>query len=133
MCFAPQQRALFRHRMALESSKSGRTPCLFNMFTSKCASRHSGVDFFLTSQLPKLVRDRRFLALFTSTCASRHNGGHFFDITTSKSALRMVVCDTFDFKMCFAPQRRATFHVSSGPLPLIFSISWLLPSDFLHA
>ena len=33
---------------------------------------------FLTSQLPKVVRDRQFLTLLTSKCASRHNGVHFF-------------------------------------------------------
>ena len=33
---------------------------------------------FLTSQLPKVVRDRQFLTLLTSKCASRHNGGQFF-------------------------------------------------------
>ena len=82
----------------------------------------------------------------------------------------MVCFDTFYFKMCFAPQRRAIFHVSCGQLPrtrrfseptfrpsgatkhwkhtvfcdfptfsrtcifslLTFSISYLLPSDFLH-
>ena len=33
---------------------------------------------FLTSQLPKVVRDRQFLTLLTSKCASRHNGVQFF-------------------------------------------------------
>ena len=32
---------------------------------------------FLTSQLPKVVRDRQFLTLLTSKCASRHNGAQF--------------------------------------------------------
>ena len=33
---------------------------------------------FLTSQLPKVVRDRQFLTLLTSKCASRHDGAQFF-------------------------------------------------------
>ena len=33
---------------------------------------------FLTSQLPKVVRDRQFLTLLTSKCASRHNGVQLF-------------------------------------------------------
>ena len=33
---------------------------------------------FLTSQLPKVVRDRPFLTLLTSKCASRHNGAQIF-------------------------------------------------------
>ena len=64
---------------------------------------------FLTSQLPKVVRTPQFLTLLTSKCASRHNGVHFFDISTSKSGPRPPV-NTFDFDMCFAPQRRALFQ-----------------------
>ena len=65
---------------------------------------------FSTSQLPKVVRDRQFLALLTSKCASRHNGVHFFDISTSKSGPRPPVFNTFDLEMCFPPQRRALFR-----------------------
>ena len=71
---------------------------------------------FSTSQLPKVVRDRQFLTLLTSKCASRHNGVHFFDISTSKSGPRPPVFNTFDFETCFAPQRRAIFHLSCGQL-----------------
>ena len=65
---------------------------------------------FSTSEPPKVVRDRQFLTLLTSKCASRHNGVHFFDISTSKSAPRMVCFVHFHFEMCFAPQRRALFR-----------------------
>ena len=69
---------------------------------------------FSTSQLPKVVRSPGVLPLFTSKCASRHNGVHFFHISTSKSRPRPTCFDTFYFKMCFAPQRRALFrHVHS--------------------
>ena len=71
---------------------------------------------FSTSQLPKVVRDRQFLTLLTSKCASRHNGVHFFDISTSKSGPNLVWFAHFDLEMCFAPQRRAIFHRSSGQL-----------------
>ena len=57
-----------------------------------------------------------FFTLLTSKCASRHNSVHFFDIATSKSGRKLVCFVHFDFKMCFAPQRRAIFHVSSGQL-----------------
>ena len=60
MCFAPQRRALFRHRNF-----------------QKC--------IFSTSQLPKVVRQWCVLYILTSKCASRHNGVHFFDISPSKS------------------------------------------------
>ena len=49
------------------------------------------------------LRDAQFLTLLTSKCASRHNAVHFFDISTSKSAPRPPVFNTFDFEMCFAP------------------------------
>ena len=35
---------------------------------------------------------------------------HFFDISTSKSGLRLSVFYTFDLEMCFAPQWRALFR-----------------------
>ena len=70
-----------------ERPKVVRTPGVFNILTSKCASRHS-----------------------------RHNGMHFFDISTSKSRVELVCLAHFDLEMCFAPQRRAIFHLSSGQL-----------------
>ena len=71
---------------------------------------------FSTSQLPKVVRTWCALYILTSKCASRHNGVHFFDISTSKSGPSMVCFVHFDLQMCFAPQRRALFHLSSGQL-----------------
>ena len=65
---------------------------------------------FSTSQLPKVVRSWCVLYILTWKCASRHNGVHFFDIATSKSGPRPSVFNTFDFEMCFAPQRRALFR-----------------------
>ena len=69
---------------------------------------------------PKTFRgqgQRRKRTHLTSKCASRHNGVHFFHISTSKSRQRMVCLVHVYFKMCFAPQRRAIFHLSSGQLP----------------
>jgi hypothetical protein len=54
----------------------------------------------------------------TSKCASRHSGMHFFDISTSKSGPDMVCFVHFDLEMCFAPQWRATFHLSSDHMAL---------------
>ena len=66
---------------------------------------------FSTSQLPKVVRTWCVLYILTWKCASRHNGVHFFDIYTSKSAPTMVCFVHFDLEICFAPQRRAIFHL----------------------
>ena len=63
-----------------------------------------------TSEPPKVVRTPGVFNILTSKCASRHNGVHFFDISTSKSAPRPPVFNTFYFQMCFAPQRRALFR-----------------------
>ena len=64
-----------------------------------------------TSERPKCLRDPQFfLTLLTSKRASRHNAVHFFDISTSKSAPRPPVFNTFYFQMCFAPQSRALFR-----------------------
>ena len=43
MCFSPQRRTIFRH---LNFKKWSRTLSFFNIFTSECAFRHSGVQFF---------------------------------------------------------------------------------------
>ena len=95
------------------TSKKAQNPQFFTLLTSKCASRHNGVHFFntfSTSEPPKVARTWCALYILTSKCASRHNGVHFFDISTSKSGPRMVCFVHFDFKMCFAPQRRALFR-----------------------
>jgi len=63
-----------------------------------------------TSERPKVLRTHRFFALLTSKCASQHDGVHSFDIATSKSGPKLVRFVHFDFKMCFAPQRRALFR-----------------------
>ena len=71
-----------------------------------------------TSERQKVVRACGVFIIFTSKCASRHNGLHFFDISTSKSGPNLVCFVHFDFEMCFAPQQRAIFHLSSGQLAL---------------
>ena len=143
MCFAPQRRSLFRHLNCQKWSGAG-VFCTFwlgNVLraTTACTFRHlnfqkwsdAGVfcTFWLqnmlrattacpfsTSQLPKVVRTWCVLCIFTSKCASRHNGVRFFNISTAKSGPDLVCFVHFHFEMCFAPQRRAIFHLSSGQL-----------------
>ena len=71
---------------------------------------------FSTSQLPKVLRAWCALYVFTSNCASRHNGVHFFHIPASKSGPTLVCFVHFDFQMCFAPKRRAIFHLASSQM-----------------
>ena len=112
MCFAPQRRALFRHRNFQKWSE----PLVFCTFWLGNVLRATTACTFSTSQLPKVVREWCVLYILTWKCASRHNGVHFFDISTSKSGPDLVCFVHFDLEMCFAPQRRAIFHLSSGQL-----------------
>ena len=86
MCFAPQRRALFRHLNFQKWSE----PLVFLTFWLRHVLRATTACTFSTSQLPKVVREWCALHILTSKCASRRNGVHFFDISTSKSAPRMV-------------------------------------------
>ena len=65
MCFAPQRRALFRHRNFQTWSDTE----VFCAFSTACTSS--------TSQLPKVLRDPGVLYILTCKCASRHNGVQF--------------------------------------------------------
>ena len=112
MCFAPQRRALFRHLNFQKWSDNG-VLCTYSLGN---VLRATTACTFSTCQLPKVVRQWCALYIFTWKCASRHNGVHFFDISTSKSGPTMVCFVHFDLEMCFAPQRRAIVHLSSGQL-----------------
>ena len=132
-------------KTTLQRLKVARTRGALYILISKCASRHNGVHFFdistsksglnvvcfvhfvlrtttagttSTSQLPKMVRTWCGLYMLTWKCASCHNGVHFFDITTSRSGPNLVCFVHFDLEVCFAPQRRVIFHLSSGQLAL---------------
>ena len=106
ICFAPQRRALFRHLNFQKWSKAE----VFCTFWLGNVLRATTACTFSTLQLPKVVRTPGVLYILTSKCASRHNGVHFFDIATSKSRPTLRCFVHFDLEMCFAPQRRATFH-----------------------
>ena len=142
MCLAPQRRALFWHlnfqkwsgagvlcTFSLRNVLRATTTCTFStsqlpkvvrtwsvLYILTWKLRATTACTFSTSQLPKVVRTWCVLCILTWTCASRHNGVHFFDISTSKSGPNVVCFVHFDFEMCFAPQRRAIFHLSSGQL-----------------
>ena len=74
MCFAPQRRALFRHRNFQKWSEPG----VFCTFWLGNVLRATTACTFLTSQLPTVVREWCVLYIFTWKCASRHNGVQFF-------------------------------------------------------
>ena len=82
-------------------------------------------------QGPALFRHRNFrewcvLHIFTSKCASRHNGVHFFNISTSKLFISHLASWLRTRRFS---EPTSLFWLSPS---LIFSISYLLLSDFLH-
>ena len=145
MCFASQRRALFRHRN-FQKRSGAEVFCAFWLRSVLRAQRRAlfrhrnyrnfqkwqhgvfcalwirnvlratnGVHFFDIST-SKSGPDLGVLYILTSKCASRRNGVHFFDITASKSAPKLRCFVHFDLETCFAPQRHAIFHLSSGQL-----------------
>ena len=107
MCLAPQRRALFRHLNFQKWSDNG----VFCTCSLGNVLRATTACTFSTSQLPKVVRTWCVLYILTWKCASRHNGVQFFNISTSKSGPNLVCFVHFNLEMCFAPQRRAIFHL----------------------
>ena len=107
------------HLLDISTSKSGSEADVFlYILTWKCASRHNGVHLLDISTSKSGSEADVFLYILTWKCASLHNGVHFFDISTSKSGPKLTCFVHFDLEMCFAPQRRALFHLSSGQLAL---------------
>ena len=74
MCFAPQQRAPFRHRNCQKWSEAG----VFCTFWLQNVLHATTACTFSTSQLPKVVRAWCVSYILTSKCASRHNGVQYF-------------------------------------------------------
>ena len=139
MCFSPQRRAIFRQS---ELQKVLRRPQFFNMFTSKCAFRYSGVQFFRHQNVQKCSEDHSFLTFslpnvlfataaynfWTSERPKVLPDPQFFNIFTSECVFHHSGVQFFDivtskrcsghfrFKMFFSPQRRAIFDLSADHL-----------------
>ena len=105
MCFAPQRRAIFRHR----TFKKWSEPVSFLTFWLQNVLRATAACHFRGSQLQKWLRHWGVLYILTSKCASRHSRVPFSRIATSKMAPTLRCFVHFDLEMCFAPQRRAIF------------------------
>jgi len=80
-----------------ERPKVARTCCVYNILTSKCASRHNGVHFFdiATSKSgPELVCFIYVVLRATMACT-------FLDISTSKSGPKVVLLAfSFTYVLC---------------------------------
>ena len=142
MCFAPQRRALFRHlnfqkcsecevflAFSLANVLLATTVCTFStsqfpkvvrswcalyILTSKCASRHNGVQFFI-SHLARWLRTRRFSEpTFRPSGAANHwKNTVFRDFSYLFAHLDLLSSDSFS-SLIFSL--------------LLFSSLWLFPS-----
>ena len=111
----------------LQSPKVARTCGVFNMLTSKRASRHNGVHFLDISTSksgPDLVC---FVHVDFEMCFAPQRRALFRHLNFQKWSVPLVFCTfwlrnvplvfcTFDLEMCLAPQRRAIVHLSSGQM-----------------
>ena len=109
MRFAPQPRAIFQH----PSFKNGSDTVSFWACSLPNVLRATAACHFSTSELQKWLRHCQFCDICTSKCASCHSPVPFFNIGTSKMAPTMRCFVHFDLQACFAPQRRAIFHLSA--------------------
>ena len=155
MCFAPQRRALFRHlnfqtwseplvlcTCSLRNVLRATTACTFStsqlpkvlrdrqfltLFTSKCASRHNGVQFFI-SPLASWLRTRRFSEpTFRPSGATNHWKNTVFRDFPTFSRICIFCLSTLSLLLFFLliflfslPLPCSAFHLS------ILSEVWLL-------
>ena len=124
-----------------ERQKVLRDRQFFSIFTSKCAFRHSGVQFFDISTYKSALGMRCFVHFHFRMCFSpqrraifrhlnfkkcsetvcfltffRHSSVEFFSISTYKSGPNTSCFLHVHSKMCFSPQRRAIFDLSADHL-----------------
>ena len=136
MCFSPQRRTILRHPTFKQCSedysfltfslqnalfataasmlrhptfKKCSEDFFFNMFTSKCAFRHSGVQFCDIQPSKSAPRTTVFLT-FSLQNVLFATAAYIFSTSASKSAPTMRCFEHVHFKMCFSPQRRAFFR-----------------------
>ena len=130
MCFAPQRRALFRH---LNFQKWSEPWCVLYILTSKCASRHNGVQFFI-SHLASWLRTRRFSEpTFRPSGATNHWKNTVFRDFPTFSRICIFFLLTLSLLLFFLliflfslPLPCSAFHLS------ILSEVWLLRKTSLY-
>ena len=124
MCFAPQRRALFRD---LNFQKLSEPPVFLTCWLPN-VFRTTTACIFSTSQFPKVVRAGVFCTFWLGNVL-RATTACTFSTSQLPKVIRKLVCFVhFDFKMCFAPQRRALFrhrHVLKWSEAGVFCAFWL--------
>ena len=141
MCFGPQRRALFRHlnfqkwsgaevlcTFWLGNLLRTTTACTFstsqlpkvfrtwgvlNFFAGRCASRHNGVQFFI-SHLARWLRTRRFSKPTFRPSGATNHIGKTQCFATSYLFAHLHLLSSYSFSLIFSL--------------LLFSFLWLFPS-----
>ena len=111
MCFAPQRRALFP---TSQRPKVVRTCGAFNIFTSKCASRHNGMHFFDISTSksgrgPDVLCTFWLRNLLCATTACTFSTSQFPKVVRTWGGLSFLSC-----KCASRHHGVQFFHLSSG-------------------
>ena len=134
MCFSPRWRAIFQHLNIKKCSETvsfltfwlqnvllATAACNFwtsqlqkvlracsvlYIFTWKCASRHSGVQFLNISTSKSAPSMQCFVHFYLKMCFSPQRRAIFEHLNFKKCSEHAVFC-TF---LCFSPQRRAIFE-----------------------
>ena len=133
MCFAPQRRALFRHLNFQQWSENG----ALYILTSKCASRHNGVQFFI-SHLARCLRTRRFSEpTFLPSGASNHwKNPMFRDFPTFSRTcifflltLPLLSSSLFCSSLLYSSLPSDPFHLCFSSVHIVGSLTSKLPSS----
>ena len=164
MCFAPQRRALFRHLNFHKWSEAGvlctfslrsvlratmactfstsqvpkvvRAPSAFNILTWKCASRHNGVQFFI-SPLASWLRTRRFSEpTFRPSGATNHWKKHS-ESRLSYLFAHLHLLSSYCFSSTLLSSDLSLLSASAllcfSSVHIVGSLTSKLPSTTLHA
>ena len=132
MCFAPQRRALFRHRNFQKWSESG----VFCTYWLRHVLRAATTRTFSTSQLPKVVPACGVLYILTWKCASRSTACNFSSLIwpagSAPAALASLLFDPPETQIIGKTQCFATFLPFRAPASSLFCSSLLSDSSHLR-
>ena len=120
MCFAPQRRALFRHRNFKKCSEPG---VFCTLLTSTCASCRNAVHFFdisTSKSAPNISEREVSSACSLAKCASCHSGAQFFishlaSWLSAPAALASLLFDPPEPQIIGKTRRFATFLPFRAP------------------
>ena len=122
MCFAPQRRALFRQFSTSQLPKVVRTPSVLYIFTSKCASRHNGVQFFishLASWLPPAALASLLSTLRSHKSLEKHSVSRRSYLFAHLHLLSSDLFSSDSSHLCFS-----TVHIVGSFTSKLPSMSW---------